>query len=76
MTKQDGSVKARYDYLPFGEELGATIGQRTVGMGYSGSDSTRQKFTRKDRDSESGLDYFRARYYSSAQGSALYSVRG
>jgi len=68
VTKADGSVKARYDYLPFGEELGAGVGQRTVGMGYSASDTTRQKFTSKERDNESGLDYFINRYYSSAQG--------
>jgi RHS repeat-associated protein len=58
----------RYDYLPFGEELGAGVGQRTTGMGYSAADSTEQKFTQKERDNESGLDYFLARYYSSAQG--------
>jgi RHS repeat-associated protein len=68
VTKSDGTVKARYDYLPFGEELGAGIGQRSVAMGYSASDNMRQKFTAKERDSESGLDYFGARYYSSAQG--------
>ena len=28
----------------------------------------RQKFTQKERDNETGLDYFKARYYSSAQG--------
>jgi RHS repeat-associated protein len=37
-------------------------------MGYGGLDGTRQKFTQKERDSESGLDYFGARYYSSAHG--------
>jgi RHS repeat-associated protein len=68
VTRADGSVKARYDYLPFGEDLGANVGQRTTGMGYSGDDATRQKFTQKERDNESGLDYFLARYYSSAQG--------
>jgi RHS repeat-associated protein len=68
VTKGDGSVKARYDYLPFGEELGAGISSRSAGMGYSAADSTAQKFTSKERDSESGLDYFGARYYSSAQG--------
>jgi RHS repeat-associated protein len=68
VTKADGTVKARYDYLPFGEEIGSAIGGRTVGMGYSAADSTRQKFTQKERDNESGLDYFLARYYSSAQG--------
>ena len=68
VTKADGSVKARYDYLPFGEELGAGVGSRTTAMGYNAADSTKQKFTQKERDNESGLDYFLARYYSSAQG--------
>jgi RHS repeat-associated protein len=68
VTKQDGSVKARYDYLPFGEELGAGVGSRTTALGYSAADGTKQKFTQKERDSESGFDYFLARYYSSAQG--------
>jgi RHS repeat-associated protein len=68
VTRADGSVKARYDYLSFGEELGSGIGGRTVALGYSAADSTNQKFTQKERDNESGLDYFGARYYSSAQG--------
>jgi RHS repeat-associated protein len=68
VTKSDGTVKARYDYIPFGEELGAGIGQRTTGMGYNAADSTKQKFTQKERDNESGLDYFGARYYSGALG--------
>jgi RHS repeat-associated protein len=37
-------------------------------MRYGSGDMTRQKFTQKERDTESGLDYFLARYYSSAQG--------
>jgi RHS repeat-associated protein len=61
-------MKARYDYLPFGEELPSTLGARISVAGYGLSDGTRQKFTQKERDSESGLDYFLARYYSSAQG--------
>jgi RHS repeat-associated protein len=68
VTKADGFVKVRYDYLAFGEELGSGIGSRTVGMGYSAADSTKQKFTQKERDTESGLDFFEARYYSSPQG--------
>jgi len=68
VTKVDGSVKARYDYLPFGEEIPSSVGGRSSIVGYGGADSTRQKFTQKERDSESGLDYFGARYYSSAQG--------
>jgi RHS repeat-associated protein len=43
------------DYLPFGEQI-------------AGDTSTTHKFTGKERDSESGLDYFGARYFSGAQG--------
>lgn len=68
VTKADGTVKARYDYLPFGEEIPSTVGSRSSVVGYSAADSTKQKFTSKERDTESGLDYFLARYYSAAQG--------
>jgi RHS repeat-associated protein len=68
VTKADGSVKARYDYLPFGEEISSSVGSRSSISGYSAADDTRQKFTQKESDSESGSDYFLARYYSSAQG--------
>jgi RHS repeat-associated protein len=62
------TVKARYDYLPFGEEIGSDQGSRSLVTGYLTTDKTRQKFTQKERDNESGLDYFGARYYSSPQG--------
>ena len=66
VMRPDGSV-ARHDFLPFGEEILAGIGGRSAGLGYV-ADNVRQKFTQKERDIESGLDYFLARYYSSAQG--------
>jgi YD repeat-containing protein len=56
----------RHDYLPFGEELFAGTGGRTIAQGYS-ADGIRQQFTSKERDTETGLDYFLARYYSSTQ---------
>jgi RHS repeat-associated protein len=68
VTGQNQVVKARHDYLPFGEEVAANIAGRTSGTGYSANDSTRQKFIQKERDTESGLDYFLARYYSAAIG--------
>jgi RHS repeat-associated protein len=37
-------------------------------MGYSVADGVRQRFTLKERDTETGLDYFGARYYASFQG--------
>jgi len=58
----------RHDYLPFGEELLAPISGRTAAQGYLSGDGVRQQFTSKDRDVETGLDYFAARYYSSVQG--------
>jgi RHS repeat-associated protein len=57
----------RHDYLPFGEELFAGQGGRTLQQGYA-ADGIRQKFTQKERDNETGLDYFLARYYSSTEG--------
>jgi RHS repeat-associated protein len=66
---QSGSLAGvkRHDYLPFGEELFVGTGGRTPSQGYAG-DAVRQKFTQKERDNETGLDYFPARYYSSTQG--------
>jgi RHS repeat-associated protein len=63
----------RHDYLPFGEEIFADTGGRTTTMGYTppgnnAADGARQKFTSKERDTETGLDYFLARFYSSPQG--------
>jgi RHS repeat-associated protein len=54
--------------LPFGEELGAYVGGRTPSQGYSASDNVRQKFIQKERDIETGLDFFGARYYGNTQG--------
>ncbi len=72
---QSGSLAntKRHDYLPFGEEIYAGTGGRATGMGYTVQgyppvDRARQKFTSKERDDETGLDYFLARYYSSTQG--------
>ena len=58
----------RHDYLPFGEELFAPAGGRSVGNGYSTGDGVRQQFIEKERDVETGLDFFEARYYANMQG--------
>jgi RHS repeat-associated protein len=69
VTNSSASLVSRHDYMPFGEELGAGVGGRTTAMGFPGSfDGVRQKFTQKERDTETGLDYFLARYYASTQG--------
>jgi len=70
VTDDSGAVKTRHDYLPFGEELPASssAGNRNLVFGFGVSPSERHKFTGKERDVESGLDYFIARYYSSPMG--------
>jgi RHS repeat-associated protein len=67
VTGADGAVKARHDYLPFGEEVGANVGGRTTGQGYVGS-NLRKRWAQLERDNETGLDYAQARYYASGQG--------
>jgi RHS repeat-associated protein len=70
MTDQAGAVVRRYDYAPFGEDL-KLAGGRTVAQKYPGSDAElkdKVRFTGKERDGETGMDYFGARYMSAAQG--------
>jgi RHS repeat-associated protein len=52
-------VVCRHDYYPYGKEVGAC------------TDGETHKFTGKERDAESGLDYFIARHYSSNLGRFL-----
>jgi RHS repeat-associated protein len=69
-VNRNGSLSSmkRHDYLPFGEQLSAGNGGRTTTQGYT-TDSVRQKFTSKERDSETGLDWFGpGRYYAQTQG--------
>ena len=67
---QDQGVLTRHDYLPFGQEIEPSRGNRTTVSGYTAdlADGPAQKFTGKERDTESRLDYFNARYYSGVQG--------
>lgn len=68
ITTASGQVRARRDFLPFGEEISAATGNRHTVTGYGTDGGVRQKFTGKERDAETGLDYFLARYYSSSYG--------
>ncbi|MGE3468303.1 MAG: RHS repeat domain-containing protein, partial [Pyrinomonadaceae bacterium] len=61
-TDATGTVTARHDYHPFGEEI--YTAQRS---GYGG-DAVRKQFTGYERDAESGLDFAEARYYSNVLG--------
>ena len=66
------SVAQNYDYLPFGEEIGAGTAGRdstfSAGVYPSAANGPSQRFTGKERDGETGLDYFGARHMSLASG--------
>ncbi|MEO8127334.1 MAG: RHS repeat-associated core domain-containing protein, partial [Bryobacteraceae bacterium] len=72
VTGPSGQTIACHDYLPFGEEIPASWGRTGATCYAAGQDpspvDTTSKFTSKERDAETGLDYFGARYMSSAQG--------
>jgi RHS repeat-associated protein len=57
VTDAQGSIKNESDFYPWGGELQ-----------FANADSNHYKFTGKERDSETGLDYFGARYYSNGLG--------
>jgi RHS repeat-associated protein len=64
-------VDQRIDYLPFGKAIPNGVSGRTTGLGYQTNnylDPLKPGFTGKDRDGETGLDYFGARYLAAAQG--------
>lgn len=71
---KSGSILSRHDYYPFGEEIFAGAGGRTTAQGFASSltgtqgDGARHQFTSKERDAETGMDFFNARYYAGAQG--------
>jgi RHS repeat-associated protein len=60
ITDASGNIQKQSDYFPFGGEVVVT-----------GSDVNNYKFTGKERDTETGNDYFGARYYASNFGRFL-----
>lgn len=66
VTDQNHQVIARHDFLPFGEEL--TSGQAGRTSQFGATDGVSQRFTGQERDQETGLDFFHARYYGAAFG--------
>ena len=56
VTNEAGQVVAQHDLLPFGGEPA------------NAADPSPLRFTGKERDRETGLDYFGARYYANALG--------
>jgi RHS repeat-associated protein len=68
-----GAITRLEDFLPFGETIPAGIAGRGAlypATAWAEVAGTSKRFTGKEREGEvgAGLDYFLARYYSSAQG--------
>jgi RHS repeat-associated protein len=57
VTDEQRNVVAQYDYLPFGEIWAGTA-----------EDDSPLRFAGKERDGETGFDYFGARYYADRMG--------
>ena len=57
ITDSSGNIKSESDFYPWGGELQ-----------FVSNDSNHYKFTGKERDAETQLDYFGARYYSNGLG--------
>ena len=68
VTTAGGAVESCEDYFPFGEQIPGGTDGRTAGCFAASEPVMEKKFTGKERDAESGLDFFGARYMSSAQG--------
>ena len=66
VTKSDRSIAGCYDYHLFGVQIAASLGDPPDC--YSLDEGIAQKFTGKERDEETGLDYFGARYMWAVQG--------
>ena len=71
VTDAQGDCKVWQDFYPFGERI---LGNASTGReswtcyGGAGTDPFEQEFTSKERDTESNLDYFGARYFSASLG--------
>ena len=68
VTKQDKSDTDCFDYAPFGEEIPNTLGNRSSNACFAASFDDRHRFTGQERDEESKLDYFGARYFGASLG--------
>lgn len=63
-----GSLSWQGEFTPFGQEIIGGTTQNLIGPLPPDGTDMRYKFTGKERDAESGLDYFGARYYASSMG--------
>ncbi|KAF0237095.1 MAG: YD repeat-containing protein, partial [bacterium] len=68
ITNSTGKIVSRRDFLPFGEQIDPSLGNRGFISGYIADNNLRQHFTGYFRDEETSLDFAQARHFSSNQG--------
>ena len=68
VTRQDQSDADCFDFAPFGEEIPNSLGSRSSNACFAASFDGRHQFTGQERDEESDLDYFGARYFGASLG--------
>jgi len=68
ITDQTGKIVARHDFLPYGEEIPVNQAGRTSAWNFGSTTDVTEKFTGQIRDSENGIDYFNARFFTAPLG--------
>jgi RHS repeat-associated protein len=68
ITGVQGTVIARHDYLPFGEDVLNSVGMRTSGQGYGGNEAARQKYAGMEANEATGMAHTLWRQYDSFSG--------
>ncbi len=68
ITNGIGQVQSRRDFMPFGEDMQPTVGNRSANVEYTAGDQVRQKFTGYQKDDETKLDFAEARMYENRYG--------
>lgn len=68
VSNNAGTIIARHDYLPFGEEALNGIGMRTTGQGYGGNGAARQKYAGMEINNATGMAHTLWRQYDSLSG--------
>lgn len=68
ITNAQGSVIARHDYLPFGDDVLNSVGMRTPGQGYGGIEAARQKYAGMETNEATAMAHTLWRQYDSLSG--------
>jgi RHS repeat-associated protein len=63
VTNNQGTVIARHDYLPFGEDIPNNVGLRASTSGYGGIDAARLKYAAMENDEATGMSHTLWRKY-------------